>query len=80
MKREVQWRYVENGGEWRLGRMDDGGPFTASAAERPEWLENIVTLAKIGGHGVMVYQPPPDYILWFTTTENFELVGFDPAF
>lgn len=62
-------RYYENGSAWGFttygGHIEGWGisPYTTKA--RPDWLETIVTAAKMGNHGVTPTHPPPDFILWF---------------
>lgn len=41
----------------------------------PEWLQRILTVARISGY-LMEVPPPPHCILWFRATDTHELVGF----
>lgn len=43
----------------------------------PDWLKQIVTTGRIGGHTVIPLETEPvAEILWFTTNDVYELEGF----
>jgi len=43
---------------------------------RPEWLSTIINTARIGNRLRIVGLPPPEFICWFTTDEDHNLVNF----
>jgi hypothetical protein len=46
-------------------------------SERPEWLVDIVNLARLGDHFLEVHDPPPERILWFAVDSNFNLLDIN---
>lgn len=69
-------RYAERGDTFLLETYGKGGKTTLSGRteDAPEWLANIVTVAKVGGYLKEVDVGPPDRILWFITNDNGDLV------
>lgn len=54
----------------------DMGLITGSLATRPEWLTDIINVAKLSGAFVSPPHPPPDAVLWFYTDAACRLTGF----
>jgi len=48
-----------------------------SIEDRPDWLTTIVNLGKLGHWTMQPPDPPPDFILWFRTTLDHELIEFE---
>jgi len=74
----VECRYAENAGRYWFTAygpcaVDD---HEAAVPERPDWLTNIVTIATVGEYFLMVSDPPPERVLWFSIDENCSLVKF----
>jgi hypothetical protein len=79
-------RYTESGGGWTLNvfaanpREFNVPRVLAGSAlgSRPEWLQNIVSVATLAERLQQVPKPPPGYILWFEMNAEHELTGFPP--
>jgi len=79
-------RYTEYGGEWTLNVFAaDPREFNVartlngvSLGTRPDWLQNIVSVATLAERLQQVPKPPPAYILWFEMNAEHELTGFPP--
>jgi hypothetical protein len=74
----VEHRYEERDGDYHLKSWHDHGAneVHGPVAHRPDWLTNIIDMAKIGGHCHEIRQPPPDLIVWFGTDDKNQLVKF----
>lgn len=72
----TEHRYEERGHNFTLESFGPAGKVTLKGPikDRPEWLTNIVSLAKVGGYLEEVFIKPPDRILWFETSDDGELV------
>jgi len=46
-------------------------------ADRPSWLVSIIDIARLGGHIILVPNPPPDVVLWFVTDKDGALIEFE---
>lgn len=68
-------RYQETNGTYILRTFETGGSLTGWTTSAPDWVQLIVTLAKMGNH-VSTPPAPPDFIVWFTTDSKFNLTGF----
>ena len=71
-------RYEERDGDYTLKRWR-GGHEVASrglVTDLPDWLEQIRSVARVGGHLKRVSVPPPDNIMWFTTDDDGNLLNF----
>jgi hypothetical protein len=42
----------------------------------PEWLKNVLALARVGGHYLQMPSPPPSVVVWFETTNDGVFVKF----
>ena len=79
-------RYTESGENWTLNVFAaDPREFNVPRvltgvhlSTRPDWLQNIVSVATLAERLQQVPKPPPDYILWFEMNANHELTGFPP--
>ena len=47
-----------------------------AAGTEPQWLQDILTVARVGGHCMDIPRPPPDLIVWFRVNPDFTLVDF----
>lgn len=61
---------------WPIGDIEAIPSERGPLSERPEWLDNIITLAKIGGHANAVKYPPPNIIVWFIMDADYNLIEF----
>jgi hypothetical protein len=73
-----EYRYEERSTEYALrcwcnGRETSSG---GGLSTRPQWLVDIINLAKVGGHTAKVREPPPDCIVWFQTDTDNNLQAF----
>ena len=73
-----EYRYEERGDTYTLRCWCDGRETSAAGfkSERPEWLVNIINMAKVGGHMSSIKHPPPDCIVWFQTDPDNKLESF----
>lgn len=69
--------------EWRLQSWSIDSD-NASTIQRgiddqtmPVWLQEIVSVAKVGGHIIDFDHPPPSALVWFSTDEAGNLITFD---
>lgn len=61
---------------WPIGDIEAIPSERGPLSERPEWLERIITLAKIGGHCHAIKYPPPNVIVWFIIDKDRNIVEF----
>ena len=75
---DTEYRYEEREGHYHLSQWSDAKTAKrhGEIAGRPDWLVNIIDMAKIGGYARRISQPPPDLIVWFTTDSKGNLVKF----
>jgi hypothetical protein len=73
-----EYRYQRNGSDYILQCWYEGRETTqrGDTSEHPEWLSNVLAVAKAGGHIQRPKSPPPDDILWFRTTPDGDLITF----
>jgi len=71
-------RYEERDDDYTLKRWRDGHEEASRGfiQDLPDWLENIRSVARVGGHLKKVNVPPPDNIVWFTTDDDNNLINF----
>lgn len=71
-------RYEERDGDYTLKRWRDGHEEASRGLiqDIPDWLEQIRSVAMVGGHLKRVTVPPPDNIMWFTTDDDGNLLNF----
>jgi hypothetical protein len=74
-------RYTESAGLFTLQQWhNERGATTAHSPRtldmRPEWLTVIIDAARIGKRLRIVGLPPPEFICWFTTDEDGNLINF----
>lgn len=72
MPNTTEHRYSEFDGTYLLESWGEDRKFTERGlvAKVPDWLKEIITIAKIGNFFIAVNSPPPDRILWFVTTDS----------
>jgi hypothetical protein len=77
----VEMRYTEHKDTYYLSVFTPGVDITPHdnlpLSKRPEWLVNIVNLARLGDHFLEVHDPPPDRVLWFAVDSDFNLLDID---
>jgi len=77
----IEMRYTEHKDRYYLAvfsaevNMDTHDDLPLS--QRPEWLVNIVNIARVGDHFLEVQDPPPDRVLWFAVDSDFNLLDID---
>jgi hypothetical protein len=78
MENYIEYRYEEKADEYFLKKWADGRETSSRGLliDLPEWLVNIITIAKIGGHAKPIVQPPPNFIVWFNTDLDGNLIKF----
>jgi len=72
-------RYAESGDTWKMQQwnedlelyMEDG-----LSHHRPEWLQRIVDIAKVGGNIQHVESGPPHVIMWVETDSAYNIIRF----
>lgn len=75
----IRMRYQERGDVWSLTTYGEGRRWltaTGSPFPQPEWLTTFVTAGRIGGHGLVPANPPPDFILWINLNADKTLHSF----
>jgi hypothetical protein len=74
----VEYRYEESGDRYFLKKWYGGKETTIRGLlnQQPKWLSDIINLAKVGGHAKPIHEPPPNYIVWFCTTLDGELIKY----
>lgn len=78
MENYIEYRYEETSDQFFLKKWVNGREtsFRNLLSNRPEWLTNVINIAKIGGHAKPIFEPPPNFIVWFNTKPNGELIKF----
>jgi len=73
-----EYRYQRSGTDFILQCWNDGRETTTRGdlTHRPQWLVDILHVAKAGGHMQAPKEPPPDEIVWFRTTQTGDLITF----
>tara|TARA_R110000744_G_scaffold249158_2_gene365409 strand:+ start:763 stop:1026 length:264 start_codon:yes stop_codon:yes gene_type:complete len=76
-----EMRYTEAVGQFTVQQWHiERGATTAHSARdldaRPQWLTAIIDTARIGKRLRIVGLPPPEFICWFTTDEDYNLINF----
>ncbi len=61
---------------WPIGDIEAIPSERGPLEERPEWLTNIITIAKIGGYANAIKYPPPNVIVWFIMDADYNLIEF----
>lgn len=72
------YRYQEMGSQFLLQTFAQAAytPLRATSlthgatSDVPQWLVPIIAIAKMSNHGIQVPFPPPDFIVWFSTTPD----------
>lgn len=82
-KVEIPWRYSTLGDRYTLnsyGGISHHDPtihlYTGPVGSEPEWARNILLMARLGDHEVVIEVPPPNMYVWFTTDGEYNLLGF----
>lgn len=73
-----EYRYERRGDNyilqsWHLGKETT---MRGHLDQRPEWLTNALSVARVGGHMKQIKEPPPDEILWFHTDADNNITSF----
>lgn len=80
-KPAYELRYTESAGlfsiqQWHKDRGASNPRMAKPIQLRPEWLTVIIDTARIGKRLRIVGLPPPEFICWFTTDEDYNLINF----
>lgn len=75
---EIEFRYQDNGLEFHLTAFYENveSRSIGSVYERPQWLIDIVTVGKVGGHQWVLDRRDPMTVLWFITDSQYNLMQF----
>lgn len=46
-------------------------------SERPEWLVELASVLRVGGHLDQLEAPPPDRVAWVSLDQNLRLTSVD---
>lgn len=79
------WRFDTDNRTWRLQMWEQTHGIAQStttsngmvADPLPEWLSDIVSVAKAGGHTIHYDIPPLAMLFWFVTDEHNNFIKFD---
>ena len=72
----IEHRYESSGKRWRLDSYHPGLVSRAGLLQgdkRPDWLMDILDVAKVGGHGELLGDK---FVMWFLTTDDHVLKKF----
>jgi hypothetical protein len=74
----ITHRYSVEEGDFSLQSYADALVTTGrgKVGEEADWLKRILDVAYLGGHGLTIVSKPPDYVLWFETDANMDLLQF----
>lgn len=61
---------------WLVQSMSAGLVASGLPGTEPQWLLDILVVARIAGFGMDIPQPPPEFILWFRASDTYELLEF----
>lgn len=80
-KPAYEMRYTEGGGlysiqRWHKDRGAEPPRMAMPTLMMPEWLTVIINTARIGKRLRIVGVPPPEFICWFTTDDDYNLISF----
>lgn len=79
------WRYTRSDDQFRVSNMNTlpfrkvactPHPASGQVGSEPEWLGNVLAVARVGGHMHKIFSPPPQEVLWFVTDLDGSLVTF----
>lgn len=75
---EIEYRYEQTGDIYRLQAWGGGveKQVHENVAKRPAWLTEIVTVAVVGNAAHRPTAAPPDFLLWFRTDRDHNLIEF----
>lgn len=74
----VTHRYAKDGKKYIINSYQDtiGTTGTGVVGEEGDWLKRILDVAYLGEHGLTLMTKPPDYVLWFETDKDMNLLKF----
>lgn len=75
---EIEFRYQDNGVEFQLTAFYENveSRSIGSLDDCPQWLTDIVTVGKVGGHQWVLDRRDPITVLWFITDSQYNLTQF----
>lgn len=75
---EIEYRYEQTGNIYRLQAWGGGveKQVHENVAKRPAWLTEIVTVAVVGNATHRPTAAPPDFLIWFRTDRDHNLIEF----
>lgn len=75
---QFEVRYAEDGDQYTVWVYTYGGTQVSGGLTmtRPKWLEDILTVAVVGGHLREVDAPPPSRLFWCYVDHDMKLLGF----
>ena len=85
LNKELTIRLEETSGEYKVTEWGSPKVLFAGTEYRswtgpleilPEWIQRIVTVAKVGGRMAPCKYSPPDYILWFVVDNGYNFLRF----
>ena len=78
MDDKYEYRYELRGPDYKLKQWHEGKETSwhGEVTGQPEWLTNIVAVAKVSGYLKEPISPPPSAILWFNTDKDHNLLDF----
>lgn len=71
-----QWRLRSFRTDTTVGMVETRTQGVLTLDDMPEWLTDIVSMAKAGGYTIKFYEPPPDALMWFETDRDMHLIRF----
>ena len=71
-----QWRLRSFWPDREVGTVETRSQGVLTLGDMPEWLVNIVSMAKAGGYIIKFDEPPPDALMWFETDRDMHLIRF----
>jgi hypothetical protein len=69
-------RYERRHDRWLVQSTSTGLVASGLPSTEPQWLLDILVVARAAGFGMDIPQPPPDFILWFRASDTYELREF----
>ena len=80
-KPAYEMRYTEGGGlfsiqRWHRERGAEPPRMAMPVRMRPDWLTVIIDTARIGKRLRIVGTPLPEFICWFTSDKDYNLITF----
>jgi hypothetical protein len=75
---EIEFRYDDDGKRFTLKAFSESVETVSHGlvTELPQWMKDIITLAKVGNHCWAAWEIPPRIVIWFVTDLKYNLVSF----